>query len=73
MKAAEITDAGAGRAQRAESTSFRHARINYANGDMVGHTGDFEAIGGGGGGGPTCALATSAARDREARGVRSRS
>jgi 2,3-bisphosphoglycerate-independent phosphoglycerate mutase len=40
MKAAEITDrlvaelAGGG---------FRHARVNYANGDMVGHTGDREA------------------------------
>jgi 2,3-bisphosphoglycerate-independent phosphoglycerate mutase len=40
MKAAEITDrliaelAGGG---------YRHARLNYANGDMVGHTGDFEA------------------------------
>jgi 2,3-bisphosphoglycerate-independent phosphoglycerate mutase len=40
MKAAEITDRlvaeiGGG--------SFRHARVNYANGDMVGHTGDREA------------------------------
>jgi len=40
MKAAEITDRliaelGSGR--------YRHARLNYANGDMVGHTGDRDA------------------------------
>jgi 2,3-bisphosphoglycerate-independent phosphoglycerate mutase len=40
MRAEEITDAlireiGTGR--------YRHARINYANGDMVGHTGHLEA------------------------------
>jgi len=40
MKAAEITDATIKALQRGE---FRHARINYANGDMVGHTGDLEA------------------------------
>ncbi|MEZ4463371.1 MAG: 2,3-bisphosphoglycerate-independent phosphoglycerate mutase [bacterium] len=40
MKAAEITDA----TLRALRTGrFRHARINYANGDMVGHTGDLAA------------------------------
>ena len=40
MKAAEITDA----TLRALATGrFRHARINYANGDMVGHTGDLRA------------------------------
>jgi 2,3-bisphosphoglycerate-independent phosphoglycerate mutase len=40
MKAAEITDA-----LIAELTSvpYRHARLNFANGDMVGHTGDREA------------------------------
>jgi 2,3-bisphosphoglycerate-independent phosphoglycerate mutase len=40
MKAAEITDALL--AELAGGT-YRHARLNYANGDMVGHTGDFEA------------------------------
>ena len=45
MKAAESTDAliceltGAG----ANADGYRFARINYANGDMVGHTGDFAA------------------------------
>jgi 2,3-bisphosphoglycerate-independent phosphoglycerate mutase len=40
MKAAEVTDA-----LIAEMRSGRHrfARVNYANGDMVGHTGDREA------------------------------
>src|SRR5688572_13682808 len=40
MKAAEITDR-----LIAELTSgrFRHARLNYANGDMVGHTGNLDA------------------------------
>ncbi len=36
MKAAEITDALIG---ALESQKFRHLRVNYANGDMVGHTG----------------------------------
>ncbi len=40
MKATEITDA----TLKALSTGrFRHARLNYANGDMVGHTGDLHA------------------------------
>jgi 2,3-bisphosphoglycerate-independent phosphoglycerate mutase len=40
MKAAEITDR-----LMAELATGRHrfARVNYANGDMVGHTGNFEA------------------------------
>ncbi|MGB8329161.1 MAG: 2,3-bisphosphoglycerate-independent phosphoglycerate mutase [Polyangiales bacterium] len=40
MKAAEITDATLA---ALHSGSVRHARINYANGDMVGHTGNLEA------------------------------
>ncbi len=40
MKAAEITDALIAELQ---SGRHRHARVNYANGDMVGHTGIFEA------------------------------
>ena len=40
MKAAEITDATL---EALRSGTFRHARINFANGDMVGHTGDLEA------------------------------
>ena len=36
MKAAEITDEVIAQLQ---SGRFRHARLNYANGDMVGHTG----------------------------------
>ncbi|MEE2643785.1 MAG: 2,3-bisphosphoglycerate-independent phosphoglycerate mutase [Myxococcota bacterium] len=40
MKAAEITDATL---RALQSGEFRAARINYANGDMVGHTGDFAA------------------------------
>jgi 2,3-bisphosphoglycerate-independent phosphoglycerate mutase len=40
MKAAEITDATI---ERLKSGSFRFGRINYANGDMVGHTGDRRA------------------------------
>jgi 2,3-bisphosphoglycerate-independent phosphoglycerate mutase len=40
MKAAEITDATI---DALRSGEFRHARINYANGDMVGHTGNLEA------------------------------
>ena len=40
MKAAEITD----RLLAELATGrFRHARVNYANGDMVGHTGHYEA------------------------------
>jgi 2,3-bisphosphoglycerate-independent phosphoglycerate mutase len=38
MKAAEITDVVIDRLPE-----FRHARLNYANGDMVGHTGDRDA------------------------------
>lgn len=40
MKAEEITEATI---QRMLSGSFDFGRINYANGDMVGHTGDLEA------------------------------
>ncbi len=40
MKAAEITDRLVSELQ---SGGFRHARVNYANGDMVGHTGHREA------------------------------
>ena len=40
MKAAEITDATIVALKR---EGLRHARINYANGDMVGHTGHREA------------------------------
>ncbi len=40
MKAAEITDRLIAELQTGR---FRHARLNYANGDMVGHTGDREA------------------------------
>lgn len=40
MKAYEIT---AATIQRMKSGSFDYARINYANGDMVGHTGNYEA------------------------------
>lgn len=40
MKASEITDATI---ERMLSGSFDFGRINYANGDMVGHTGDLEA------------------------------
>jgi 2,3-bisphosphoglycerate-independent phosphoglycerate mutase len=40
MKAAEITDR---LVAEIEGGDFRHARVNYANGDMVGHTGDREA------------------------------
>jgi 2,3-bisphosphoglycerate-independent phosphoglycerate mutase len=39
MKAAEITDALIAELQ---SGRFRHARLNFANGDMVGHTGKLE-------------------------------
>jgi 2,3-bisphosphoglycerate-independent phosphoglycerate mutase len=40
MKAAEITDALIAELHTGE---LRHARLNYANGDMVGHTGNREA------------------------------
>lgn len=40
MKAAEITDA---LISELRSGRFRCARVNYANGDMVGHTGNFAA------------------------------
>ncbi len=40
MKAAEITDATIDALLRGD---YRHARINYANGDMVGHTGNLDA------------------------------
>jgi 2,3-bisphosphoglycerate-independent phosphoglycerate mutase len=40
MKAAEITDATLAALRRG---GLRHARINYANGDMVGHTGSLDA------------------------------
>jgi len=40
MKAAEITDEVV---DRLLDGGYQHARLNYANGDMVGHTGDLEA------------------------------
>jgi len=40
MKSAEITDELIGRLQTGR---FRTARVNYANGDMVGHTGNLQA------------------------------
>jgi 2,3-bisphosphoglycerate-independent phosphoglycerate mutase len=40
MKAAEITDR---LITELATGGFRHARVNYANGDMVGHTGDLVA------------------------------
>jgi len=40
MKAAEITDR---LLTELHSGRFRHARLNYANGDMVGHTGHLDA------------------------------
>lgn len=40
MKAAEITDATI---EALQSGAHRHLRVNYANGDMVGHTGHREA------------------------------
>jgi 2,3-bisphosphoglycerate-independent phosphoglycerate mutase len=40
MKAAEITDR---LLAELHSGRFRHARLNYANGDMVGHTGHLDA------------------------------
>jgi 2,3-bisphosphoglycerate-independent phosphoglycerate mutase len=41
MKAAEITDA---LLEAVESGKYKYLRVNYANGDMVGHTGNFEAV-----------------------------
>ncbi|MSP55661.1 MAG: 2,3-bisphosphoglycerate-independent phosphoglycerate mutase [Myxococcales bacterium] len=40
MKAAEIVDVAIDSVQ---SRAFDHVRLNLANGDMVGHTGDFDA------------------------------
>jgi len=40
MKCAEITDA---LIQAVQTGKYRYLRANYANGDMVGHTGNFEA------------------------------
>jgi 2,3-bisphosphoglycerate-independent phosphoglycerate mutase len=40
MKAAEITDA---LIAAVKSGKYRYLRVNYANGDMVGHTGKFDA------------------------------
>ncbi len=40
MKCAEITDA---LIDAIRSGTYRYLRVNYANGDMVGHTGNFEA------------------------------
>ncbi|HKA15974.1 MAG TPA: 2,3-bisphosphoglycerate-independent phosphoglycerate mutase [Myxococcota bacterium] len=40
MKAAEISDR---LIAELRTGRFRHARLNYANGDMVGHTGDLDA------------------------------
>ena len=40
MKCAEITDA---LIEAVQSGHYRYLRVNYANGDMVGHTGNFEA------------------------------
>lgn len=40
MKAAEITDE---LIRQLRTGRFRSARVNYANGDMVGHTGNFQA------------------------------
>ncbi len=40
MKAAEITDR---LLEELRSGKWRHARLNYANGDMVGHTGQLDA------------------------------
>jgi 2,3-bisphosphoglycerate-independent phosphoglycerate mutase len=40
MKAAEITDR---LIDELKTGRYRHARVNYANGDMVGHTGHHEA------------------------------
>ena len=40
MKSAEITDA---LIKELTTGNYRTARVNYANGDMVGHTGDYDA------------------------------
>jgi 2,3-bisphosphoglycerate-independent phosphoglycerate mutase len=40
MRAAEITDA---LIEQLQSGALRHARLNFANGDMVGHTGKLDA------------------------------
>ncbi len=40
MKCAEITDA---LIAAIRSGQYQYLRVNYANGDMVGHTGNFEA------------------------------
>jgi 2,3-bisphosphoglycerate-independent phosphoglycerate mutase len=40
MKAAEITDE---LIRELRTGRYRHARVNYANGDMVGHTGNYDA------------------------------
>jgi len=40
MKCAEITDT---LIDAVKSGNYRYLRVNYANGDMVGHTGNFEA------------------------------
>ena len=40
MKCAEITDT---LIQAVKSGQYRYLRVNYANGDMVGHTGNFDA------------------------------
>ncbi|MCQ8116344.1 2,3-bisphosphoglycerate-independent phosphoglycerate mutase [Methylomonas rosea] len=40
MKCAEITDA---LIEAVRSGQYKYLRVNYANGDMVGHTGNFEA------------------------------
>jgi 2,3-bisphosphoglycerate-independent phosphoglycerate mutase len=40
MKCAEITDT---LMQAVKSGKYKYLRVNYANGDMVGHTGNFEA------------------------------
>jgi len=40
MKAAEVTDR---LIEELRTGTYRHARVNYANGDMVGHTGHREA------------------------------
>jgi len=41
MKCAEITDT---LIEAVKSGKYRYLRVNYANGDMVGHTGNFEAV-----------------------------
>lgn len=41
MKCAEVTDA---LIEAVKSGKYRFLRVNYPNGDMVGHTGNFEAV-----------------------------